>query len=100
MNISMTPDGPRGPKYKLSMGPIILSSMTGYPILPISVNASRYWQLKSWDNFQIPKPFSRLQLNVGKSISIPPNLSDEEMEKWRVHVEEKLNEVSIYRKNT
>lgn len=93
-NISMTPDGPRGPKYKLSMGPILLSSMTGYPILPISVNASKYWQLRSWDNFQIPKPFCKLQLVAGESIKIPPDLSDDEKEKWRKFVEEKLNEVS------
>lgn len=92
--ISMTPDGPRGPKYKLSMGPIILSSLTGYPILPISVNASKYWQLKSWDNFQIPKPFCKLQLVVGESIKIPPNLSDNKMEEWRKLVEEKLKEIS------
>ncbi len=96
-NISMTPDGPRGPKYKLSMGPIILSSMTGYPILPISVNASKYWKLKSWDNFQIPKPFCKLHLVAGESIKIPPDLTDEEMEKWRRVVEEKLNAVSEIR---
>ena len=93
-NISMTPDGPRGPKYKLSMGPILLSSMTGYPILPISVYASKYWQLRSWDNFQIPKPFCKLQLVAGESIKIPPDLSDDEKEKWRKFVEEKLTEVS------
>lgn len=96
-NVSMTPDGPRGPKYKLSMGPIILSSLTGYPILPVSVNASRYWKLKSWDNFQIPKPFCKLELAIGESIKIPPKLSDEEMEKWRKIVEEKLNAVSDIR---
>ncbi|HJO94038.1 MAG TPA: lysophospholipid acyltransferase family protein [Victivallales bacterium] len=93
-NLSVTPDGPRGPKYKMSKGPIMLASKTGYPILPLSINASRYWELKSWDNFRIPKPFCKISLVAGKSIEIPPDLSDEEMEKWRLYVEEKLMEIS------
>lgn len=94
-NVSMTPDGPRGPKYKMSQGPVILASKTGYPILPISVNSSRYWQLRSWDNFQIPKPFCKLQLVAGESINIPRNLTETEIERWREYVEVKLNEISI-----
>ena len=93
-NLSITPDGPRGPKYKMSRGAIILASKTGYPILPLSINASRYWELKSWDNFQIPKPFSKLELVVGESIKIPPKISEKEIEKWQQFVESKLMEIS------
>ncbi|MCP4179212.1 MAG: lysophospholipid acyltransferase family protein [bacterium] len=93
-NLSLIPDGPRGPKYKMSKGPIILASKTGYPILPLGINASKYWELKSWDNFRIPKPFCKMDLVAGEGINIPPNLTDEEMEKWRLYVEKKLMEVS------
>jgi len=96
-NVSISPDGPGGPKYKLNIGPIILASMTGRPVIPSSINASKYWQLKTWDNFQIPKPFCKLQLVIGDQIKILPNLSDDEMEKWREYVEGKLNEISIYK---
>ena len=75
-NVAFTPDGPRGPKYQLKKGPIALASMTGAPIVPISVNASRYWQIRSWDNFQIPKPFSTLTLEFGRSFPVPPDLDD------------------------
>ena len=89
-NLCVTPDGPRGPKYKMSQGPIILASRTGCAVLPISINASKYWQLRSWDNFQIAKPRAKLELTFGKIIKIPPNLSSEEIEKWRLLVEKEL----------
>ena len=92
--LSVTPDGPRGPKYRMSKGPIILSSKTGVPILPIAVNASKKWELRSWDNFQIAKPGAKMNLVLGEPLWIPPDLSPEELEKWRQIVEEKLIETS------
>lgn len=93
-NVSITPDGPRGPKYVMSKGPVILASKTGRPVLPIAVNSSKYWELKSWDAFRIPKPFSKLELLMGEPIYIPPNLSEEEIESWRLILENKLKELS------
>ncbi|MCP4176551.1 MAG: lysophospholipid acyltransferase family protein [bacterium] len=93
-NISITPDGPRGPKYSMSKGPILMASKTGCPILPVTVNASRYWALKSWDNFRIPKPFCKISLVVGEYIKIPPNLTKVEIEKWCLYVQGKLMIIS------
>ncbi|QSH41078.1 lysophospholipid acyltransferase family protein [Lentisphaerota bacterium ZTH] len=93
-HVAFTPDGPRGPKYKMAKGPVHLASITGRPIVPLSINASRYWQIRSWDNFQIPKPFAKLTLILGQPIEIPPDLSDKELEKWRQLVEDKLMEIT------
>lgn len=93
-NIDIAPDGPRGPRYKCHQGPVILASKTGYPILPIGVNYSKYWELNNWCKYRIPKPFSTAEISVGQSIKIPPNLNREEIGKWCIHVEEKINEVS------
>jgi lysophospholipid acyltransferase (LPLAT)-like uncharacterized protein len=92
--LSVTPDGPRGPKYKMSKGPIVLASKTGVPILPVAINTSKYWELRSWDNFQIAKPGSKMNLVLGNPINIPKDLSQEDMEKWRKVVEDRLNEAS------
>ena len=89
-NVSFTPDGPRGPKYTVGKGAVYLASQTGVKLLPISVNYSRYWQLKSWDNFQIPKPFSKVTLVVGKPLAVPPDLSDEELKEWQEKAREAL----------
>jgi len=57
-DIGITPDGPRGPKYHLHPGAVKLAQLTGVPLVPIHIKYSRYWELKSWDAFRIPKPFS------------------------------------------
>ncbi len=94
-HVVFTPDGPRGPKYHMNRGPIHLASLTGRPILPIMVNATRYWQLKSWDRFQIPKPFSTLAVLVGDAITVPPDLSTkEDLELWRQKAEDRLMEIT------
>jgi len=79
----------------MQRGPVHLASITGARIVPVVVNASRYWQLKSWDKFQIPKPFSTLTLLVGEAIKVPPKLSKTNLEKWRQQVENKLLEITI-----
>jgi len=61
-DIAITPDGPRGPMYKLAPGVIRLAQMTGTSVLPIHVHYSAYWELKSWDRFRIPKPFARVEI--------------------------------------
>lgn len=96
-HVSFTPDGPRGPRYHMSRGPIHLASKMGTGILPIAINASRYWAFRSWDRFQIPKPFSTLTLHLGSPIMIPPDLDDVRIEYYRKLVEDKLNEVSLVR---
>ncbi len=93
--VCITPDGPRGPKYKLSMGPVHLASTTGVPVLPIALNYSSYWELKSWDNFQIPKPWAKMILNIGDEIKIPPNLDDAGLEEWRQKIESALMAVTV-----
>ena len=61
-DIGITPDGPRGPKYHLHPGAVKLAQLTGVPLGPIHIEYSRYWELKSWDAFRIPKPFSRVSV--------------------------------------
>lgn len=93
-SVVITPDGPRGPRYKMSKGPVILASKTGFPVLPIAINASNYWEIRSWDRFQIPKPWSKLTLLLGEPVNIPPELNSGEIEYWRNLLEQQLNVVS------
>jgi lysophospholipid acyltransferase (LPLAT)-like uncharacterized protein len=77
-DLAVTPDGPRGPKYSVQPGIISLAQMTGFPILPISYSLSRKITLKSWDNFQIPLPFSRCDIYCNELIRCPRELEDRE----------------------
>lgn len=52
-------DGPRGPRYIAKPGPVMLARRTGQPIFTFHFGLQRAWTLeKSWDHFQIPKPFA------------------------------------------
>lgn len=77
-DLAVTPDGPRGPKYTVQHGIVTLAQMTGHPILPISYTLSQKITLKSWDNFQIPIPFSRCDVYCSDPISIPRELKERE----------------------
>ncbi len=59
-------DGPRGPKYTVHPGVTMLSEQCDIPFVALTVNAKSYWQLKSWDNTQIPKPFTKVVFEVDK----------------------------------
>lgn len=90
-NVVFTPDGPRGPRYIMKNGPVILSAKTGAKIVPFVLNASRCWVLKkSWDQFQIPKPFSKLTLVVGEALSVPADADENEIERFRQMAEKSL----------
>ena len=94
-NVAFTPDGPRGPRYEMKPGPVIVASMTGAKIIPMSVNASRYWEVGSWDKFQIPKPFSTLELVLGDAVSVPPDLDAEGLEREWLRIQELLRSVTV-----
>ena len=93
-NVAFTPDGPRGPKYSMKNGPIVLAAKTGGQIIPFTLNCSRCWQLKSWDNFQLPKPFAKITMIIGKPINVPLNADENTIEEYRIIVENALNEIT------
>ena len=92
--VIFTPDGPRGPRYQLKPGAVHLASVTGALLAPISLNASRYWEVKSWDRFQIPKPGAKITLRIGDGMAIPPLAGAEELEFQRRRVEAALLEIT------
>jgi len=92
--VSFTPDGPRGPKYHMNKGPVHLASCNGVPLIPISINYSNYWQIRSWDNFQIPKPFAKIILVIGERLDIPPDLTSEQLEEYRAQAERALMSIT------
>ena len=65
-----TLDGPRGPARVAQPGAVFLAGATGYPILPFHFEASRFWEMNSWDRTQVPKPFSRVALAIGAPLHV------------------------------
>jgi len=77
-SVAITPDGPTGPIYKMKPGTVVLAKKMNKPIFLISVCAEKSWFLKSWDKFQIPKPFSKIKLEISEPINIDANLNYDE----------------------
>jgi lysophospholipid acyltransferase (LPLAT)-like uncharacterized protein len=76
--VVVVPDGPRGPREVLKPGVIALARLSGAPIVPMAVGASRQWQLSSWDAFRIPKPFARCVMRFGEPIRVAGGRGTEE----------------------
>lgn len=93
-DLAITPDGPRGPCYRVADGVTSLAQLTGLPILPMAFNLNWKISLKSWDRFQIPLPFARCEVHVGAPISVPREATDAEREQIRQQLETKLREIS------
>jgi lysophospholipid acyltransferase (LPLAT)-like uncharacterized protein len=85
-DIGITPDGPKGPRYEVSDGVIVMAQKTKAKVVIYSVCPSKYWQLKSWDKFVIPKPFSHIDFYASEPIDIV----DMEFEEARGLIKEKL----------
>jgi lysophospholipid acyltransferase (LPLAT)-like uncharacterized protein len=90
LDVCLTPDGPRGPRYKIQPGFLKLADATGAPIVPIHVRFHSAWRLKTWDRFVIPKPFSRVEVTFAEPVFIPRGLDDAAFETERLKLENLL----------
>ncbi|MDB6078021.1 MAG: hypothetical protein JWO82_1768 [Akkermansiaceae bacterium] len=88
LDTCITPDGPRGPRHVLQPGVVKLAEAGEAPLIPIHVRFSKPWRLKTWDRFQVPRPFSTVRVIFDTAIAVPPNLSENEFEDWRGRIEE------------
>ena len=92
--LGITPDGPRGPAERVKPGLVYLASRTGFPVIPITSAARRAWRLNSWDGFRIPNPFARVVVAYGAPIAVPPRVSEDEVEAWRVRIEAAIRDLT------
>lgn len=95
MNLTITPDGPRGPRRQLAQGAIYLASKLGMPIVATGYGFDRPWRANSWDRFAVPRPFSRARAVPSPELHIPPNLDREGIEYYRQKVERLLNRLTL-----
>jgi len=85
----VTPDGPRGPRFKFKPGAILLAQMSGRPMLPMAYAASRAWLVK-WDKFVIPRPFSRVIIAIGAPRYVPRVIDAKGIETLQGEMEQEL----------
>jgi lysophospholipid acyltransferase (LPLAT)-like uncharacterized protein len=78
-------DGPRGPRNYVNRGIVKLSLATGAAVLiGVAIPRRRWILARAWDRFQIPKPFTRIDMFFGP----PLRLHDgEDLETFRQRIE-------------
>lgn len=91
-NVSITPDGPRGPKFKLKPGAVVAAFRANVPIQFLQItNSNKQIFKKSWDNFELPLPFTTIKINISNPILIPPESTREKIDSIIQSIESKMN---------
>jgi len=86
IDVAITPDGPRGPRYSVADGIVAIAQKSGAKIVIFNSKPSKYWQFNSWDKFVIPKPFGKIDFFVSE----PLDISGLEMEEAKRVIKEKM----------
>lgn len=86
-DVVITPDGPRGPVYELGPGIVLLAQKAGAPVIPVNMEYTSSWRLRSWDRFILPRPFSKVRVIVGEPLSVKSTASDAEFEAERLRLQ-------------
>jgi lysophospholipid acyltransferase (LPLAT)-like uncharacterized protein len=69
-SIAVTPDGPKGPIFKVHPGIIFIAQKAGMPVIPAACALSKKKILRSWDKYQFPLPFGRIEAVYGDPIHV------------------------------
>lgn len=80
-DIGITPDGPKGPRYTVSDGVVVMAQKRQVKVIVYSCVPTSFWQLGSWDRFVIPKPFGVLNFYASEPIDLEGLEMDEAKER-------------------
>ena len=92
-NLAITPDGPTGPIHKMKAGAVITAKKCNVPLVLTGIGCKNKFVLKSWDKFEIPKPFAEVNVIYSEPIYINENLSYEETSNKIHECEDLLNKL-------
>lgn len=91
VDAAFTIDGPRGPRYVAKPGPVMLARRSGRLIILFHIGLERAWTLKkTWDLFQIPKPFTRAVLVIAPPLVVGQDASREMVEQKHQEMQKML----------
>jgi lysophospholipid acyltransferase (LPLAT)-like uncharacterized protein len=88
-------DGPRGPRYIAKQGPVLLAFKTGAAIFCFHISMKHKIQLKSWDEFQIPVPFTTARLLQAPPIWVPPDATEDQLRALHEKMQSVLDDLRI-----
>lgn len=93
-HLTITPDGPRGPRRKMAPGAVFLASKLGMPLVPLGVGYDRPWRTPTWDRFAVPRPGTRARLIAGPEVLVPPDLDRTGIDHYTRKIERLMNRLT------
>jgi len=88
---AITPDGPHGPRREFKPGAVLLSQLSGRPIVPMAYAAGHAWLFPTWDRFALPWPFTRSVLVIGAPVIVPKGQDAASLEGWQKSLGQELD---------
>ncbi len=79
----ITPDGPRGPREVIPVGPVHLASLSGCPVYLLGLAAKPALTLDTWDAARAPLPFARACVALEGPLTAPGGLAADDAEAIR-----------------
>lgn len=92
--VGITPDGPRGPRMRVSDGILNLARLSGVPIIPMSSGVVRGKVMQTWDRFLIPGPFTKGYVIWGEPLFVPKDVDADSFNEIRRTLEDRLSALS------
>ena len=89
-DVVITPDGPRGPAYELGPGIVFLAQKSGAAVVPVNIEYSSCWRLKSWDRFILPWPFAKVHVIIGSPHHVELSDTPEQFEAERQRLQQAM----------
>jgi lysophospholipid acyltransferase (LPLAT)-like uncharacterized protein len=88
---ALSVDGPKGPAQIVKPGIIEIARLCQCAILPVSPYPQNYWTFKkSWDQFRLPKPFTKIIIVIGEPIYVAENISRDKFDDLTLIICEKI----------
>lgn len=75
LDLAVTPDGSRGPRHRAKPGAVFIANGAAVPLCVLGLAYTRSRQLRSWDRFNLPLPFSRVVV-TGRFLTRPESIGE------------------------
>lgn len=89
-SVVVTPDGPRGPRHGINVGPLWLAAETDALVVPLAFAVDRAFRFRSWDRCCIPKPWARIEVRCCEPLAVPAGTTEAGLEPLATEMRERL----------
>jgi lysophospholipid acyltransferase (LPLAT)-like uncharacterized protein len=93
-SLSITPDGPRGPRHEMKMGAVRVAQKIGVPLVLMGIGMKHKKQLQSWDRFEVPRLFSDVTVCYSDPVTVPKDLEGKSLDEFKLKLQYQLNELT------